>query len=154
MSLRSASNQVRARVLRSSITEMSIWRVRVLTSFRGDAKHRTRNLEIPGLVLAHHPGMTESDCSLSLLAMTAESLRRQYRAFDCAEADAVAVALAPAAQGKRIAVFEKRPDDAVRELDRLGTVPADLQEAATLVFLRAADGAAPQEVADIHGAAG
>src|ERR1700740_3255508 len=28
------------------------------TSFRGDAKHRTRNLEIPGLVLPHHPGMT------------------------------------------------------------------------------------------------
>ena len=33
------------------------------SSFRGDAKHRTRNLEIPGLVLMHHPGMTESlDC--------------------------------------------------------------------------------------------
>jgi hypothetical protein len=30
----------------------------VATSFRGDAKHRTRNLEIPGLVLTHHPGMT------------------------------------------------------------------------------------------------
>jgi hypothetical protein len=29
-----------------------------LPSFRGDAKHRTRNLEIPGLVLTHHPGMT------------------------------------------------------------------------------------------------
>jgi hypothetical protein len=27
-------------------------------SFRGDAKHRTRNLEIPGLVPTHHPGMT------------------------------------------------------------------------------------------------
>src|SRR5882724_2841109 len=27
-------------------------------SFRGDAKHRTRNLEIPGLVLTHHPGTT------------------------------------------------------------------------------------------------
>ncbi len=27
-------------------------------SFRGDAEHRTRNLEIPGLVLTHHPGMT------------------------------------------------------------------------------------------------
>src|ERR1700728_634402 len=27
-------------------------------SFRGDAKHRARNLEIPGLVLTHHPGMT------------------------------------------------------------------------------------------------
>src|SRR5437016_13278569 len=24
------------------------------SSFRGDAKHRTRNLEIPGLVLMHH----------------------------------------------------------------------------------------------------
>jgi hypothetical protein len=23
-------------------------------------KHRARNLEIPGLVLTHHPGMTES----------------------------------------------------------------------------------------------
>ena len=36
-------------------------------SFRGDAQHRTtmrycasENLEIPGLVLAHHPGMTIS----------------------------------------------------------------------------------------------
>jgi hypothetical protein len=29
-------------------------------SFRGDAKHRTRNLEIPGLVLTHHPGMTKN----------------------------------------------------------------------------------------------
>ncbi len=29
-------------------------------SFRSDAKHRTRNLEIPGLVLTHHPGMTSS----------------------------------------------------------------------------------------------
>jgi hypothetical protein len=35
-------------------------------SFRGDAKHRTSdvqlhigNLEIPGLVLTHHPGMKE-----------------------------------------------------------------------------------------------
>src|SRR6267142_144485 len=29
-----------------------------MPSFRGDATHRTRNLEIPGLVLTHHPGMT------------------------------------------------------------------------------------------------
>src|SRR6476620_2376825 len=27
-------------------------------SSRGDAKHRTRDLEIPGLVLTHHPGLT------------------------------------------------------------------------------------------------
>ena len=33
-------------------------------SFRGDARHRTRNLEIPGLVLAHHPGMTASNSSI------------------------------------------------------------------------------------------
>jgi hypothetical protein len=31
----------------------------ISSSFRGDAEHRTRNLEIPGLVLTHHPGMTE-----------------------------------------------------------------------------------------------
>jgi hypothetical protein len=30
------------------------------SSFRGDAQHRTRNLEIPGLVRTRHPGMTES----------------------------------------------------------------------------------------------
>ncbi len=30
----------------------------VASSFRGDAKHRTRNLEIPGLVITRHPGMT------------------------------------------------------------------------------------------------
>src|SRR6202047_15611 len=33
-------------------------------SFRGDAKHRARNLEIPGLVLTHHPGMTQCASSL------------------------------------------------------------------------------------------
>ena len=32
-----------------------------MLSFRGGAKRRTRNLEIPGLVLAHHPGMTIPD---------------------------------------------------------------------------------------------
>ena len=34
-------------------------------SFRGDAKQRTRNLEIPGLRLTAHPGMTESGLSRS-----------------------------------------------------------------------------------------
>jgi hypothetical protein len=29
-----------------------------LLSFRDGPKDQTRNLEIPGLVLAHHPGMT------------------------------------------------------------------------------------------------
>ena len=28
-------------------------------SFRGASKTRARNLEIPGLVLTHHPGVTE-----------------------------------------------------------------------------------------------
>jgi A/G-specific adenine glycosylase len=30
----------------------------LFASFQGDAQHRNRNLEIPGLVLTHHPGMT------------------------------------------------------------------------------------------------
>src|SRR3954465_12092206 len=34
-------------------------------SFRGDATHRTRNFEIPGLVLTHHPGMTECPHGIS-----------------------------------------------------------------------------------------
>jgi hypothetical protein len=37
----------------------------VTLSFRGDAQHRTRNLEIPGLVLTHHPGMTSSHHGIS-----------------------------------------------------------------------------------------
>src|SRR5229473_3848373 len=37
-------------------------------SFRGDAKHRTRNLEIPGLALTRHPGMTESELSVASLS--------------------------------------------------------------------------------------
>src|SRR5665647_2064775 len=58
-------------------------------SFRGDAKHRTRNLEIPGLVLTHHPGMTEKwiasplalPCANALSlsqAMTAGRLRNSH----------------------------------------------------------------------------
>src|SRR5947208_8005310 len=46
--------------------------IRIL-SFRSDAKHRTtmcnctsENLEIPGLVLAHHPGMTKSEIASRL----------------------------------------------------------------------------------------
>jgi hypothetical protein len=42
-----------------------------MPSFRGDAKHRTRNLEIPGLVLTHHPGMTKSGINSFRTAMTA-----------------------------------------------------------------------------------
>jgi hypothetical protein len=31
-----------------------------MPSFRGASKTRTRNLEIPALVLTHHPGMTKT----------------------------------------------------------------------------------------------
>src|SRR6266481_742932 len=81
------------------------------------------------------------------------SSRRENRAFDFAKADAIAIALTPAAHDKGIAIFEKRPDDVACQLDRLGAVPADLKKAAALVLLRAADGARPQEIADLHGAA-
>ena len=43
-------------------------------SFRGDAKHRIRNLEIPGLVLAHHPGMTASSEERSVTKVTATTV--------------------------------------------------------------------------------
>jgi hypothetical protein len=36
-------------------------RVILTPSFRGASKMRTRNLEIPGLRLAAHPGMTHSN---------------------------------------------------------------------------------------------
>jgi hypothetical protein len=44
--------------LAAILSALKLRRNRIDPSFRGDAKHRTRNLEIPGLVLAHHPGMT------------------------------------------------------------------------------------------------
>ncbi|HUN99460.1 MAG TPA: hypothetical protein VMU69_24910, partial [Bradyrhizobium sp.] len=47
---------------------------RYFPSFRGDAKHRTRNLEIPGLVLSHHPGMTAKTQFLSPAAPIAPEL--------------------------------------------------------------------------------
>src|SRR5258707_8455471 len=42
-------------------------------SFRGDAKHRTRNLEIPGLALTRHPGMTVFDQIKYCLVMISPS---------------------------------------------------------------------------------
>src|SRR6478609_6854871 len=42
------------------------WLLNPGPSFRGDAQHRTRNLEIPGLVLTHHPGMTACFSTLAL----------------------------------------------------------------------------------------
>src|SRR3954451_16101056 len=71
------------------------------------------------------------------------SPRRQNRPLDLAKSDAVAVALAPAAHHERIAVLQERPFHARRKLDRLGPVPAYLQQAATLVLLRPRDGATP-----------
>jgi hypothetical protein len=47
------------------------------TSFRGDAKRRTRNLEIPGLALTRHPGMTESELSVASLSQRAVILRHR-----------------------------------------------------------------------------
>src|SRR6185312_5719807 len=81
------------------------------------------------------------------------SPRRQDGALDFAEADAVAVALAPAAHDQRIAVLEKGSLDAAFEFDRLGAVPAYFEQAAALMLFRSADGAAAEEIADIHGAA-
>jgi hypothetical protein len=46
------------------------------SSFRGDAKRRTRNPEIPGLVLTHHPGMTKNTHAGALAALKRPSCAR------------------------------------------------------------------------------
>src|ERR1700742_562656 len=50
-------------------------------------------------------------------------LRRQNRPLDLAEADAVTVALAPAAHRERVAIFQERALDTAVELHRLRAVP-------------------------------
>src|ERR1700753_2510422 len=95
------------------------------------------------------------DCFVAYAPRNDENLsRRKYRRLDFADADAIAVALAPAAHHQRIAVFKKCAFGALGQLDRLGAIPAYFEQAAALMFLRAADGARPQEIADIHSAAG
>ena len=52
------------------------------SSFRGDAKHRTRNLEIPGLVLRTHPAMTKTRHNSAFPRRDApESLRNGFDGF-------------------------------------------------------------------------
>src|SRR3569833_1344688 len=82
-----------------------------------------------------------------------KSLRRDNRPLHRAEADAVAIALAPAAHDELVAVFEEGALGTAVKRDRLGAVPADLQQAAALILPGTGDGAAAQEIADIHGAA-
>src|ERR1700689_2867677 len=96
-------------------------------------KCTSENLEIPGLVLTHHPGMTEL-------------VRQQNRSLHLAEADTIAIALAPAAHGKRIAVFEKRPRDTACNFGWLGAIPGNLKQAAALAFLRSRDRAGAEQI--------
>jgi hypothetical protein len=67
--------------------------------------------------------------------------RRQDRAFDLAEADAITIDLAPAADGEGIAVFEERTTLAATNIERLGAVRAQFQHAAALALVRTANGA-------------
>src|SRR5262249_3893027 len=76
------------------------------------------------------------------------------RPLDLAEADAIAVALAPPAHDEAVAVFQEGALGAAGQFDRLGTVPGNLQQAAALVLLGAGDRAGAEEITDIHGAAG
>src|SRR5579883_857419 len=71
-------------------------------------QHQTRNLEIPGSILC----TPRKDC-----------LGRRDRALDLTKADAISIALAPAAHRYRIAIFQKRPLDAVRQFEGLAAVP-------------------------------
>jgi hypothetical protein len=75
-----AEYPVRCGLSLPSLASLEYWiarlrgRRRSRPSFRGDAKHRTRNLEIPRCAIAHlrsgpsdHPGMTESQLSVASL---------------------------------------------------------------------------------------
>ena len=91
----------------------------------------------PGLWVPAFAGTTHTRMACAVLAS------RHYRPLNLPKADTVAIALAPAAHDQRIAVFEKCPDGAARQFNRLGAVPADFKQAAALVLVRTADGAAP-----------
>ena len=80
----------------------------------------------PGLWVPAFAGTTHTRMACAVLAS------RHYRPLNLPKADTVAIALAPAAHDQRIAVFEKRPDDTARQLNRLGAVPADFKQAAAL----------------------
>src|SRR6516164_10760305 len=127
---------------------MAGWRMRRQASAVGQARafeiHARRHSRACGTAQGYPAGGALS---------FARSLRRQDRSLDLTEADAIAVALAPAAHRERIAVFQERALDTASQLKRLGAVPADFQKAAALVLLRPRDGTAAQEVADIHRAA-
>src|SRR6476469_3334039 len=57
-------------------------------SLRGDAKHRTRKLEIPGLALARHPGMTPySSIQVEFLQLAMLCLDVPHRPRDRAHHD-------------------------------------------------------------------
>src|SRR3954470_13049146 len=65
-----------------------------------------------------------------------------------AEADAVAVALAPAGDDHVVAILQERAPATACQRQRLLTVPGQLQQAAEAVRFRAADRARTHQVAD------
>src|SRR5207302_499699 len=68
-SMVSAGAHVEINANASTTVVLRISHFPALSSFQGDAKHRTRNLEIPGLVLTHQPGMTKWDARQPLLLL-------------------------------------------------------------------------------------
>src|SRR5579872_1124612 len=75
------------------LAKFDFWRKWILVqpSFRGDAEHRTRNLEIPGLVLAHHPGMTGDHRPLNFgLRFSMNACRPSRKSSESMQAIAIA----------------------------------------------------------------
>src|SRR3954470_20385600 len=76
-----------------------------------------------------------------------DSVCGQDRAADLGDADPAAVRPGcGGGDGDLVAVLQERPDRTVAEGQRLGTAPAQLEQAATLVRRRAADGAGGEQV--------
>src|SRR5258708_32574425 len=99
------------------------------------------DLVIPGRCNASNPESRDSGSGANAPSRNdgSGSPRRRDRALDLAKPNAVAVALAPAAHDKRIAIFRERPLDAAGQFDRLGVGPGGFVRAAALIFLGSVD---------------
>src|ERR1700694_441728 len=77
-----------------------------------------------------------------------DSERRQNLAAHFAEADPIAVTLAPTGDDHLVAVFENRARRAAGKRQRLLPVPGELEQAAARIRRRTADRARAHEIAD------
>src|SRR5579872_585527 len=108
---------------------------------------------IPGWCTSTKPGISRFRVRY-FVSPRNDCLGRHDRALNLTKANAISIALAPAAHRYRIAVFQKRPCDSACQLRGLRAVPGNLKQTAALTLFGSGNRAGAREIADIHGAAG